>query len=283
MLDKFHGEVDRPYVLMHHIYCLKLGEPILHENKFAKKRAEEKKREKEEKLRLLKEAESPAPAVVAAPRPARRRSLKAISAAAAFGGGARPRCGEQCRCFASGRARRGGREARLVAARGGRRRSSRRRRRARAPRGGARLTAVAGAAIDESGGERGAVARARRGSATGARPRGAACALRVRKRPGHNNSRRRKGAPARYLVSGPFETKKPPAALSQRRQPSGSRGREGNQAAPDAIDARAVRALPPRRRPPRRAWCELGGCPQHRAARQASSGEQPFGAARQPP
>ena len=92
MYEKFHGEVDRPYVLMHHIYCLKLGEPILHENKFAKKRAEEKKREKEEKLRLLKEAESPAPAselIVAAPRPARRRSLKAISAAAAFGGGAK--------------------------------------------------------------------------------------------------------------------------------------------------------------------------------------------------
>ena len=89
MLEKFHGDIDRPYVLMHHIYCLKLGEPILHENKFAKKRAEEKKRETEEKLRLLKAAESPAPAVVAAPRPARRRSLKAISAAAAFGSGAK--------------------------------------------------------------------------------------------------------------------------------------------------------------------------------------------------
>ena len=91
MYEKFHGEVDRPYVLMHHIYCLKLGEPILHENKFARKRAEEKKREKEEKLRALKAAESPAPAteLVAAPRPARRRSPKAISAAAAFGGGAK--------------------------------------------------------------------------------------------------------------------------------------------------------------------------------------------------
>ena len=52
---------------------------------------EEKRLEKEEKLRALKAAESPAPAteIVAAPRPARRRSLKAISAAAAFGGGAK--------------------------------------------------------------------------------------------------------------------------------------------------------------------------------------------------
>ena len=99
MYEKFHGEVDRPYVLMHHIYCLKLGEPILHENKFAKKRAEEKKREKEEKLRLLKEAESPAPAselIVAAPQPARAREglLRELRLSAAAG--ARARAGQLC-------------------------------------------------------------------------------------------------------------------------------------------------------------------------------------------
>ena len=94
MLDKFHGEVDRPYVLMHHIYCLKLGEPILHENKFAKKRAEEKKREKEEKLRASR-------------RPSRRRPLRrgcggAAGAAAVpegdFRGGGLRRRGEDAEC-----------------------------------------------------------------------------------------------------------------------------------------------------------------------------------------
>ena len=70
MLDKFHGEVDRPGV-MHRPYCLKLGEPILHENKFAKKRAEEKRRRG---LRALKAAESSRSAQLRLPAAARRRS-----------------------------------------------------------------------------------------------------------------------------------------------------------------------------------------------------------------
>ena len=90
MYEKFHGEVDRPYVLMHHIYCLKLGEPILHENKFAKKGPRRRKGEGGEAA-ALKAPESPAPATASS-----RRRGRPAAVPSHRGGGLRRRGEPEC-------------------------------------------------------------------------------------------------------------------------------------------------------------------------------------------